>query len=214
MSHSPPTFQGGPPWQPPPTSSSLRASSTCPPRSPSGAAPTSGRWPARRPDLVAAQAQAADLALTVERQQREIDRLRLPITDAADDRLAAIWEKGEQIANDEGFCSEYDRLVEAIGGTPRERDFRVTLSVTLTQRVPSRSPPARRTKRKTSRSRRTPSKTVIESLRSDNYVADSIDAEVNRLGARVTQPLAGRAHRPPRPLAALAAANVGGPRSL
>ncbi|MGG1910545.1 hypothetical protein AB1285_27350, partial [Microbacterium sp. NRRL B-14842] len=106
------------------------------------------------------------------------DRLRLPITDAADDRLAAIWEKGEQIANDEGFCSEYDRLVEAIGGTPRERDFRVTLSVTLTSALPSRSPPARRTKRKTSRSRRITVEDVIESLRSDNYVADSIDAEV------------------------------------
>ncbi|MGG1910551.1 hypothetical protein AB1285_27380 [Microbacterium sp. NRRL B-14842] len=111
-------------------------------------------------------------------QQREIDRLRLPITDAADDRLAAIWEKGEQIANDEGFCSEYDRLVEAIGGTPRERDFRVTLSVTLTQRRYrlGHRPHVGRSGRP--RDRAYTVEDVIESLRSDNYVADSIDAEV------------------------------------
>lgn len=128
-------------------------------------------------DLVAAEARAADLALTVERQQREIDRLQLPITDAADDRLAAIWEKGEQIANDEGFCSEYDRLVEAIGGTPRERDFRVTLSVTLTQRV-TVSVTARTSDEAEDLAIETYTvEDVIESLRSDNYVADSIDAE-------------------------------------
>ncbi|MGG1910418.1 hypothetical protein AB1285_26710 [Microbacterium sp. NRRL B-14842] len=210
MSHSPPTFQGGHHGKPPPTSSSLRASSTCPPRSPSGAAPTSGRWPRTQADLVAAQAQAADLALTVERQQREIDRLRLPITDAADDRLAAIWEKGEQIATDEGFCSEYDRLVEAIGGTPRERDFRVTLSVTLTQRVTVSVTARTSDEAEDLAIEAYTVEDVIESLRSDNYVADSIDAEVTDWGARVTQP--GGAGTPPAPpLAALAAANVGGP---
>ncbi|WP_299091692.1 hypothetical protein [uncultured Microbacterium sp.] len=129
-------------------------------------------------DLVAAEARAADLALTVERQQREIDRLRLPITDAADDRLAAIWEKGEQIANDEGFCSEYDRLVEAIGGTPRERDFRVTLSVTLTQRVTVSVTARTSDEAEDLATEAYTVEDVIESLRSDNYVADSIDAEV------------------------------------
>ena len=128
-------------------------------------------------DLVAAEARAADLALTVERQQREIERLQLPITNAADDRLAAIWERGEQIANDEGFCSEYDRLVEAIGGTPRERDFRVTLSVTLTQRV-SVTVTARTSAEAEGLAIETYTvEDVIESLREDNYVADSIDAE-------------------------------------
>ncbi|WP_242085823.1 hypothetical protein [Microbacterium lacticum] len=128
-------------------------------------------------DLAAAEARAAELALTVERQRREIDLLQQPITDPTDDRLTAIWERGEQIANDENFCSEYDRLVEAIGGTPRERDFRVTLSVTLTQRV-SVTVTARTSAEAEDLAIETYTvEDVIESLREDNYVADSIDAE-------------------------------------
>ena len=123
------------------------------------------------------EARAAELALTVERQRREIDLLQQPITDPTDDRLTAIWERGEQIANDENFCSEYDRLVEAIGGTPRERDFRVTLSVTLTQRV-SVTVTARTSAEAEGLAIETYTvEDVIESLREDNYVADSIDAE-------------------------------------
>ena len=99
------------------------------------------------------------------------------VTDPTEDRLTAIWERGEQIANDENFCSEYDRLVEAIGGTPRERDFRVTLSVTLTQRV-SVTVTARTSAEAEDLAIETYTvEDVIESLREDNYVADSIDAE-------------------------------------
>ena len=45
-------------------------------------------------DLAAAEARAAELALTVERQRREIDLLQQPITDPTDDRLRAIGERG------------------------------------------------------------------------------------------------------------------------
>ena len=128
-------------------------------------------------DLVAAEARAADLALTVERQQREINRLQLPITDGADDRLATIWEKGEQIANDENFCSEYDRLVEAFGGTPRERDFRVTLTVTLTQRVTVSVSARTSDEAEDAAIDAYTVEDVIESLRDDGYEPDSIEAE-------------------------------------
>src|SRR3546814_7274264 len=127
MSHSPPTFQGGHHA----TTTSIEFAQgqlDMPAPVTDRRGSYAGEMARTQADLVAAEARAADLALTVERQQREIERLPLPLTNAADDRLAAIWERGEQIANDEGFCSEYDRLVEAIGGTPRERDFRVTLS--------------------------------------------------------------------------------------
>ncbi len=128
-------------------------------------------------DLASAQARTVELTATVDRLQREIHLLQEPITDPTDDRLSAIWERGEQIANDEGFCSEYDRLVEAIGGTPREREFRVTLSVTLTQRV-TVNVTARTSAEAEDLAIDTYSvEDVIDSLREDNYVADSIDAE-------------------------------------
>ncbi|MGG1910473.1 hypothetical protein AB1285_26985 [Microbacterium sp. NRRL B-14842] len=68
--------------------------------------------------------------------------------------------------------------MEAIGGTPRERDFRVTLSVTLTQRVTVSVTARTSDEAEDLAIEAYTVEDVIESLRSDNYVADSIDAEV------------------------------------
>lgn len=62
----------------------------------------------------------------------EIARLRdTQITDGSDPRLVTFWERVGRIADNADFCEEYDRIAEAMNGPRRERDYYVTLEVTI-----------------------------------------------------------------------------------
>lgn len=68
-----------------------------------------------------------------EANQREAVRLRdEQITRGDDDRLVEFWAIAEKNANDAGFCSEYDRMADMMGGTGRERDWNIQGSITVT----------------------------------------------------------------------------------
>ena len=80
-------------------------------------------------DLAAARAEIAE-------RDRTIHQLRTEqITDGADARLIDFWDKAGRIADHADFCQEYDRLAEAMNGTPRSRDWEVEAEVTVTVRV-------------------------------------------------------------------------------
>ena len=70
-----------------------------------------------------------------ERAQREREQLRQSVTDQGpldpnDPRLAHIWEKAHRIATHAGFCSEYERIAEALGvPTDHEADYSGTVDV-------------------------------------------------------------------------------------
>jgi hypothetical protein len=51
------------------------------------------------------------------------------ITDYTDWRLEEMWEKAGRIADNAGHCSVYDDLVRELGGTPRQREYVVTIPV-------------------------------------------------------------------------------------
>jgi len=91
------------------------------------------------------EARAASAALAEVRREGESLQTRLTaatekmdhlsreqITDGSDPRLVAFWSSAEETANDEGYCAEYDRLAEALGGPRREREYEVTVEVTAT----------------------------------------------------------------------------------
>lgn len=87
---------------------------------------------------VLARAEAAEQAALarVAQLEAELTRLRTEqITDGADPRLIDFWEKAGRIADHADFCEEYDRLAEAMNGTPREREWDVTLDITVSLRV-------------------------------------------------------------------------------
>ncbi|PPG77452.1 hypothetical protein C5D98_14810 [Rathayibacter rathayi] len=87
-------------------------------------------------ELVASQRQnmeltARVLALETELRAAQYDQ----ITDGSDHRLERFWEKAGRIADHADFCEEYDRMAEAMNGPRRERDYTVTMDVTLRVRV-------------------------------------------------------------------------------
>ncbi len=87
---------------------------------------------------VLARAEAAEQAALrrVAELESQIQALRLEqITDGGDPRLVEFWDKAGRIADHADFCHEYDRLAEAMNGTPRDRDWTVTLDVRLDVRI-------------------------------------------------------------------------------
>lgn len=85
-----------------------------------------------------ARAEAAEQAALarVAVLEAEVTRLReAQITDGGDPRLVEFWEKAGRIADHADFCQEYDRLAEAMNGTPRMRDWTVSADVTITLRM-------------------------------------------------------------------------------
>lgn len=72
----------------------------------------------------------------LEEHKQLVTQLRTEqITDGADPRLVNFWDKAGRIADHADFCEEYDRLAEAMNGTPRERQWYVEAEVTVTVRV-------------------------------------------------------------------------------
>lgn len=57
------------------------------------------------------------------------------ITDGADARLVDFWEAAGEVATDHDMCGEYDRMVAAVDGITRERDFEVGMDITISLRV-------------------------------------------------------------------------------
>lgn len=101
-------------------------------------APTDGAE--LRPAMVgvlarAQEAERAALARVAE-LERQLNAARSEqITDGADPRLIEFWERAGRIADHADFCQEYDRLAEAMNGTPRERDWTVTMELSITVTV-------------------------------------------------------------------------------
>ena len=48
-----------------------------------------------------------------------------------DSRLQNFWERAMEQANEENFCSEYDRMAEALDGPRRDSEYDVTVLVTV-----------------------------------------------------------------------------------
>ena len=57
------------------------------------------------------------------------------ITDGSDPRLVDFWDRAGKVATDHDMCGEYDRMVEAVDGITRYREFEVAMDVTVTLRV-------------------------------------------------------------------------------
>ena len=83
-------------------------------------------------ELARLQATVAELTAVVAAKDQVIQTLRTEqITEGDDIRLETFWEKAGRIADHADFCSEYDRMAEAMGGPRRERDYDVQVSVTV-----------------------------------------------------------------------------------
>ena len=57
------------------------------------------------------------------------------ITDGSDHRLVEFWDAAGEVATDHDMCGEYDRMVEAVDGITRHREFEVAMDVTVSLRV-------------------------------------------------------------------------------
>lgn len=95
--------------------------------------PVTDRRGAFAGELARVQAELDTARAEIAERDRTILRLRTEqITDGSDQRLADFWDKAGRIADHADFCEEYDRLAEAMNGTPRERDWEVNAEVTVT----------------------------------------------------------------------------------
>lgn len=89
-------------------------------------------------DRTKRKAQARALATMHAREARtlaQIESLRSEQIKGSDNRLAEFWQEAKDIATREGFCTEYDRLAEELGGPRRSYDYAVDVEVTLTTRI-------------------------------------------------------------------------------
>lgn len=87
-------------------------------------------------ELARAEAATAAAHARIAELEAEATRLRTEqITDGADPRLLDFWEKAGRIADHANFCEEYDRLADAMNGTPREREWDVVTDVQITLTV-------------------------------------------------------------------------------
>lgn len=66
-----------------------------------------------------------------DRWTESLRQAQAPISDAADERLAPIWELAAQAADDNGFCPEYEKLCDSLGIPGRPRLRRGVVEVTL-----------------------------------------------------------------------------------
>lgn len=86
-----------------------------------------------------AMAEAGRLLLICEiaRMRREVAALETQRVRSDDARLAEFWRRCGEIADDYDFCGEYDRIVEALGGTPRlENEYEIEIPIRIRIDVP------------------------------------------------------------------------------
>lgn len=92
----------------------------------------SGELERVREELAATQRALAEKDEATVARNRTIEQLRTEqITDGSDYRLTEFWERAGRIADHADFCQEYDRMAEAMNGPRRERDYDVTLRITV-----------------------------------------------------------------------------------
>jgi len=100
----------------------------------------SGELYRAREELAAAQRVIAEKDEAIVARNRTIEQLRTEqITDGGDYRLTEFWERAGRIADHANFCEEYDRMAEAMNGPRRERDYDVTLRITVEWTTPRRA---------------------------------------------------------------------------
>lgn len=78
---------------------------------------------------------ATELAAANNRVETFRNQAQAQITDGSDYRLAEFWERAMANAEEEGYCSEYDRMAEALGGPRRPVETEVEVTVTLSFRT-------------------------------------------------------------------------------
>lgn len=87
-------------------------------------------------ELARVQASTRAALARAEQLDTEIAEARTEqITDGSDLRLENFWEQAGEIATDHEMCSEYDRMVDAVDGITRDRDYSVGMDVQITVRV-------------------------------------------------------------------------------
>lgn len=92
----------------------------------------SGELERARQELAAAQHTIAERDEAIAARNSIIEQLRTEqIIDGGDYRLTEFWERAGRIADHADFCQEYDRMAEAMNGPRRERDYDVTLRITV-----------------------------------------------------------------------------------
>jgi len=83
-------------------------------------------------ELVTAQRRVIELSARVLELESALTASRTEqITDGADPRLERFWDKAGRIADHADYCDEYDRMAEAMNGPRREREYEVTIDVSL-----------------------------------------------------------------------------------
>ena len=87
-------------------------------------------------ELAHAEAKARAAEARIAELTTELDTARsAQITDGSDPRLGAFWEKAGRIADYADFCEEYDRMAEAMDGPRRQREYDVTLTLSVTVQI-------------------------------------------------------------------------------
>ena len=100
----------------------------------------------------AAEARIADLATQLDAARTE------QITNGADPRLVAFWEKAGRIADYADFCEEYDRMAEAMDGPRRQREYEVSMTLSVTVQI-------------------TRTVTAEDSEEAESYASDDLDTD-------------------------------------
>ena len=82
-----------------------------------------------REELESALARATERIGTLEDEAR---KLRFDQIEGNDTRLTEFWEKAQRISESAGFCSEFDRIAEALGGPSRQLSWNGSTTVMVT----------------------------------------------------------------------------------
>ncbi|KDA07167.1 hypothetical protein DC31_00030 [Microbacterium sp. CH12i] len=99
----------------------------------------SGELDRARNELAEAQRVIAERDAMIAQRDQTLATIRHEqITDGGDFRLTTFWERAGRIADAADFCQEYDRIAEAMNGPRRERDYDVTLRLTIDYDVSAR----------------------------------------------------------------------------
>lgn len=117
----------------------------------------------RHPDVAWELAHAEDKARAAEARiaelTKQLDAARgEQITTGADPRLVNFWEKAGRIADYADFCDEYDRMAEAMDGPRRQREYEVSMTLSVTVQI-------------------TRTVTAEDSDDAESYAADDLDTE-------------------------------------
>lgn len=72
---------------------------------------------------------------TIRQQGEQIRTLNNAQISGDDYRLTDFWQTAGELAERAGYCDQYDRLCEELGGVPRSRDYTVSHAITVSVSV-------------------------------------------------------------------------------